>query len=1128
MQRIRKELFPDIQYENETICTSGEDSPLVRVLEQEKYKGKIVVSGEGSIGKSTMLTDLRIRLLAKERAYVYFNLRDLNVRIGDTDTSVKKLVNDYEGNDLIVILDSYDETSISLDSYGNSPRKTAEDLIEYCAGKPEVALLIVGARQGCRRTQERSAGGYGDYSEFDKWAQGKGFGIAVLQRFSDERIDKILSDLSERKAVSRELRELLRNTMFLSMYLEDPEADWASATNEAKFIDKYFEEVFCNKLEYQPLENRNPVKERLFSIICDIGENVFNGFCDKERNKVDFDDRTELNTIFKQEQRGTEWITTATQEKYLSYCVAKYLSGRMKEETLKENKGIIQAVSELRGKKSVLEESLYFTGQLLNKNQIRNVNEVLHKTKNECLFHSLSLILLGYNKGKIVYEKTAVERFSKLLFAQIGYLKTLVLPENIVAIYGDGFCIGCYALKHIDISKSNEKYKSIDGNLYSKDGKVLIRYAPGKREESFELPPCVERLDKLAFEGCKSLKSIIIPGPVKVIDRAAFFNCKSLEEVIIAEGVETIREDAFRDCESLRQIDVDINNGKYKSIDGNLYSKDGKVLIRYAPGKREESFKILPCVETLGSDAFYDCKSLKRVPIPGSVKRIEYRAFYDCKSLKRITIPGSVKRIEFSAFWGCKSLEEVNICEGVETIEWAAFKYCESLKRITIPGSVKAVDITAFDCCDSLRQIDVDINNGEYKSIDGNLYSKDGKVLIRYAPGRREESFKILPCVETIERDAFRHCKLLEEVIIPEGVETIDKDAFSDCESLRQIDVDINNGEYKSIDGNLYSKDGKVLIRYAPGKREESFKILPCVETIGRDAFYKCKSLEEVIISEGVETIGECAFCCCESLKRVPIPGSVKRIKSYAFRYCESLKSIIIPGPVKVIDRAAFFNCKSLEEVIIAEGVETIGEEAFKDCESLKRITIPGSVKAVDITAFDCCDSLRQIDVDINNGKYKSIDGNLYSKDGKVLIRYAPGKREESFKIPSHVETIAAFAFSGHYLSFQGVLLSVVKSQSIDDAIYGSFNIYDRVSPLKLRKLIMPSSVRKIKKDAFYDCKLLKIVYYGGTYKEWMENKFNEHVELANAKKYFYSETLPEESGNYWHFGEDGEPMIWE
>ena len=51
MQKIRKDLFPDVIYEGKTY-TNGDVSPLVQIVKQEGYKGKIVVAGEGSIGKS--------------------------------------------------------------------------------------------------------------------------------------------------------------------------------------------------------------------------------------------------------------------------------------------------------------------------------------------------------------------------------------------------------------------------------------------------------------------------------------------------------------------------------------------------------------------------------------------------------------------------------------------------------------------------------------------------------------------------------------------------------------------------------------------------------------------------------------------------------------------------------------------------------------------------------------------------------------------------------------------------------------------------------------------------------------------------------------------------------------------
>ena len=630
MQKIRKELFPDIQYGSETICTNGEDSPLVRVLEKEKYKGKIIVSGEGSIGKSTMLTDLRLRLLEKEKAYVYFNLRDLNV--GIDDKSVKDLINNYEGNDLIVILDSYDETSISPDRYGNTPRKTAEELIEYCAGNDKVALLVVGARQGCRCTQESG----GDNVEFDKWAQERGFRIAKLQRFSDEKIDLILS---ERKGVSKELRELLKNTMFLSMFLEDPVLDWESATNEAKFIDKYFEEVFCNKLEYQTPENREIIKEKLFSTICDIGENVFNRFCQLGSKEVKFGNRTELNTFFKQEQRGIEWIITATQEKYLSYCVAKYLSITIE---IEKDIGIIISAAErlymLMESGDYINEGLYYTGQLIDKRSVKHVNDVLHKTEDSCLFVCLSFIMLGHYCGVIKYDKIAITRWPSPLFENNVRLKAILLPKELEHI--DAAFPGCVSLEKIDVDINNRHYQSIDGNLYSKDGSKLIQYAIGKTEKIFKIPSMVKSIEKGAFEGCESLENILIPNGVEQIGNYAIAKCKALRKIVIPSRVKSI-----------------------------------------------------------GWYAFQGCNALENITISNGVRFIDFGVFANCISLRSIIIPGSIKKIGTNAFAGCKSLEKVIILEGTEIIGKNAFDGCISLRSILIPRSVEYIEDLAFREC---------------------------------------------------------------------------------------------------------------------------------------------------------------------------------------------------------------------------------------------------------------------------------------------------------------------------------------------------------------------------------------------------------------------------------------------
>ena len=123
--------------------------------------------------------------------------------------------------------------------------------------------------------------------------------------------------------------------------------------------------------------------------------------------------------------------------------------------------------------------------------------------------------------------------------------------------------------------------------------------------------------------------------------------------------------------------------------------------------------------------------------------------------------------------------------------------------------------------------------------------------------------------------------------------------AFRYCSSLTSITVDSNNSAYKTINGNLYTKDGKTLIQYAIGKNDSSFIIPDSVTTISAHAFYYCSSLTSVVIGDRVTAIGSSAFEYCSSLTSVVIPDSVTTIGSWAFSSCSSLKTINYRGTVK-------------------------------------------------------------------------------------------------------------------------------------------------------------------------------------------------------------------------------------
>ena len=128
------------------------------------------------------------------------------------------------------------------------------------------------------------------------------------------------------------------------------------------------------------------------------------------------------------------------------------------------------------------------------------------------------------------------------------------------------------------------------------------------------------------------------------------------------------------------------------------------------------------------------------------------------------------------------------------------------------------------------------------------------------------------------------------------------------------------NSSYQSIDGNLYSKDGSILIQYAVGKTSESFTIPDSVISIGDYAFYYCSSLTSISIPDSVTSIGDGAFYNCRSLTSISIPDSVTSIGNLAFSDCYNLTSIVIPDSVTFIDSGAFSGCNNL--TIYAE-VET-------------------------------------------------------------------------------------------------------------------------------------------------------------------------------------------------------------
>ncbi|MDO4743511.1 MAG: leucine-rich repeat protein, partial [bacterium] len=503
--------------------------------------------------------------------------------------------------------------------------------------------------------------------------------------------------------------------------------------------------------------------------------------------------------------------------------------------------------------------------------------------------------------GAIVIPSTLgdnlVTKIGYQAFAFRSNLTSVTIPSSVTTICADAF-VGCDSLTDIyytgseedwnrifidspnsDLNNATIHYNTPEPIIYGyevSNGQATITACPKSASGAIEIPSTINgypvtTLGYQSFAFRSDITSITIPSSVTAIEYGSFFRCSGLTSIRIGSSVTFIGARVFDSCTSLTNIEVDDNNPNYKSYDGNLFSKGGKVLMQYAIGKTDQHYTIPNSVTSIGECAFSYCPALTSVTIPTSVTSIEKYAFQYCSALTSITIGSSVTAIGDYAFSYCSALTSIIIPNSVTTLGNDAFYKCEGLTNVTIGNSVTSIEEDAFQYCISLTNIEVDANNPNYKSYDGNLFSKDGKVLAKYATGKTNQHYTIPNSVTSIGNYTFYSCPGLTSVTIPTSVTFIGWYAFDGCDSFTDIYYTGSKDDWNKIsihstnpalknatihynvgEGSIYDVDKYIIEQVSKYTSNDMMLIIDTIASSNYTADVKFQALNEIFQNYGL------------------------------------------------------------------------------------------------------------------------------------------------------------------------------------------------------------------------------------------------------------------------------------
>ena len=309
------------------------------------------------------------------------------------------------------------------------------------------------------------------------------------------------------------------------------------------------------------------------------------------------------------------------------------------------------------------------------------------------------------------------------------------------------------------------------------------------------------------------------------------------------------------------------------------------------------------------------------------------QAFSRCFSLKTITIPESIEYIGNKAFEACCHLRTVNYnairCRDLTLPSFAPFSYGNAAYgEYVYPDDDPSYPDSYWSAYD-LKEVNIGANveripDYMFYGMGGGLAQADYTVRPVKVDQSKAGVTKInfLGTPKEIGNQAFRACRMLRSITIPDGVTSIGQALFADCDTLST--VTLPDG-IEDIPAYFFSNCKELTTINYPAS----------IKRVNFEAFKNCAKLTVVALPEGLTAVGPSAFRACENLQTVQLPSTLTTIDGYAFSDCTALQSITIPAAVEGIGNYAFEDCTHLTEVKMEGNTRLIGNFVFAGCMGL-------------------------------------------------------------------------------------------------------------------------------------------------------------------------------------------------